>query len=69
MADEVRVYLRHIPRSKLCTRGIQMWFNKRGLDLNKFLAEGLPASEIEATNDAFATRVAKIARDEAEVSP
>lgn len=44
-----------------CSFGARMWFRALGLDWQKFLVEGLPSEEIEATGDAMAIDlVAKI---------
>ncbi|HHA2790815.1 TPA: hypothetical protein ACOEQ0_001159 [Stenotrophomonas maltophilia] len=49
----------------LCAAGIRTWMDRHGLDLRQFLDEGLPAEQFEALDDAFAQRLALIAREEA----
>lgn len=56
----------HIRAVNLCARGARQWFKTHGLDYQKFLTEGLPASTIEGTNDAFGKAVAAHARKEAQ---
>ncbi len=48
----------------LCAAGIRTWMDRHGLDLRQFLDEGLPVEEFEALDDAFAQRLAAIAREE-----
>lgn len=45
--------------------GARAWFERYGFDWSAFLQDGLPASEIEATGDAFGIAVARHAREEA----
>jgi hypothetical protein len=52
----------------LCAPSIRRWFSRYGLDLQTFLREGLPASQLEATGDAFALRAVAIARAEQEAA-
>ncbi len=49
----------------LCAAGIRTWMDRHGLDLRQFLDEGLPVELFEALDDAFALRLAAIAREEA----
>ena len=65
MTDDVIVHVRHIREAKLCSRGARMWFTRHGLDFNKFLTEGIPASQVDSLGDALGKQVAQIARDEA----
>lgn len=46
----------------LCAPGIRGWFRRYGLDLRRFLREGLPADEVTRTGDAFALRAVEHAR-------
>jgi len=45
-----------------CSRGVREFFRLHGLDYGKFLQEGIPAEELEATGDAMAKAVAEVAR-------
>lgn len=45
-----------------CTSGVERWFQQHGLSLRVFLREGYPVEVIEATQDEFGLRVARIAR-------
>jgi hypothetical protein len=47
----------------LCAAGIRTWMDRHGLDLRRFLDEGLPVEQFEALDDAFARRLAAIARE------
>lgn len=49
----------------LCAAGIRTWMERHGLNLRQFLDEGLPVEQFEALDDAFAQRLAGIAREEA----
>ncbi|HDS1128083.1 TPA: hypothetical protein QDZ99_001932 [Stenotrophomonas maltophilia] len=49
----------------LCAAGIRTWMDRHGLDLRQFLDDGLPVEQFEALDDAFAQRLAAIAREEA----
>lgn len=56
------VRMTHIRRARYCSRGTRDFFKRHGMDWSKFLREGLPAEQFEATGDAMAIRVAEIAR-------
>lgn len=47
----------------MCSGGSREFFKRHNLDWNKFLQEGIRASELEATGDAMAIRVAQEARN------
>ncbi|MGS7873597.1 hypothetical protein [Stenotrophomonas forensis] len=49
----------------LCAAGIRTWMDRHGLNLRQFLDEGLPVTQFEVLDDAFAQRLAAIARQEA----
>jgi hypothetical protein len=50
-----------------CVRGIRRWFGEQGLDFRAFLRNGIPATELAATGDAFALRVVELTmRDRAD---
>lgn len=59
---EVRVRIEHIRAARLCSDGLRVWLKHHGFDLGRFLREGIPAAELEATGDGFALHVAAIAR-------
>lgn len=69
--DDVRVTMQHARAASLggnrvlCAPSIRAWFARYELDLGTFLREGLPASTLEATGDAFALRAVTIARTQA----
>lgn len=55
----------HVRAARLCARGARALARRYGLDWSAFLRHGIPASELEATGDALAQRVAALARKEA----
>lgn len=63
--DDVTVTVAHLREAQMCIRGAKQWARYMGLDFDAFVRHGIPASQLEATGDAFALQVAKIARDEA----
>ncbi|RPU00727.1 hypothetical protein [Pseudomonas aeruginosa] len=62
-------HLRSVPgltsRPGYCVSGARAWFNAHGLDWHRFIAEGVPASVLEATGDELALRLVSHARAEA----
>jgi len=62
---EPRVTMRHIREEHLCASGARFFFNRYGLDWSRFLREGIPADELEATGDALVAGVVARAREEA----
>lgn len=72
MGSPVLVTVKHARAAKLgehsgvlCAAGIRTWMDRHGLDLRRFLDKGLPVEQFEALDDAFAQRLAVIAREEA----
>lgn len=64
--SEVTVRMAHIRACRFCSRGAREWFTRHGLDWQRFLEHGLPASDFEATGDHLGLQVAQAARAEAE---
>jgi hypothetical protein len=64
--SEVIATITHLREAGLCARGGREWAVRYGIDWNAFRTNGIPAAELEATGDAFALRVAAIARAEAQ---
>lgn len=62
---EPMVTMRHVRDIGLCSRGARAFAAGEGLDWSRFLREGIPASELEATGNAFAIQAAAAARGEA----
>lgn len=60
---DVLVKMVHVRKAEMCSRGARAFFIKHGLDWQQFLATGIPACELEATGDAMAIEVAKVARN------
>lgn len=48
-----------------CAPGMRAWCARHGLDLPAFLRDGIEVERLEAIDDAFAQRVAALARQEA----
>jgi hypothetical protein len=59
------VYTRHLRQARYCVRVARLWAVQNDLDFDKFVREGVRASELEATGDALGIKLARIARDEA----
>lgn len=57
------VHMRHLRAAGYCASGARAWFARHQIELRR-LREGIPASELEATGDAMAHVVCKIAREE-----
>lgn len=70
MTNDPLVRIEHVKQARMCTRGARAWFAHHGLSYQEFLLNGMPASVIEATQDAMGIQVARIAREAAsEVQP
>jgi hypothetical protein len=65
ITPEPLVKLEHVRALHYCSRGLRIWFERNGLDWPEFCRNGLPASQIEAVDDAMAQAAAKLAREEA----
>lgn len=61
--EPLLVNMRHVRQAKMCSRGARAFFERHNLDWQKFLEEGLPVEQIEATGDAMALEVAKVAKN------
>lgn len=64
MTADPKVTVAHLRRVHFCVRGARAFAARYGLDWSRFVREGLPASELEATGDAMAARVCALARKE-----
>jgi len=58
------IYMSHIRRSGMCSKGTRDFFKKHGMNWCTFIKQGLPASEFEKTGDAMALHVVEVARGE-----
>jgi hypothetical protein len=54
----------HVRAAGFCAAGARTWLERHRIDLMRFIHQGVPASELEATGDALALRVAAIARED-----
>jgi hypothetical protein len=61
--EPILVTMRHVRAAQMCSRGARAFFDRHGLDWQKFLAEGLPVEVIEKTGDAMALQVVKVAKN------
>lgn len=72
--SEIRITMQHVRAAKLggagvlCAPSIRVWCERHHVDLRQLAEEGLPISQAEAIDDAYAQRVVAIARAEAEAS-
>jgi hypothetical protein len=59
--------MEHVRAAGLCAPGARVWARwavLHGIDWKRFVREGLPVDQLEATGDHFAIAVATIARRE-----
>lgn len=67
----IRVTIEHVRRAGaiegrvLCAPGLWVWARRHGLDLRQAAREGVELAVVESMDDAFARRVAALARREA----
>lgn len=67
----IRVTIAHVRRAGLgqggvlCAPGLWSWAQRHGLDLREIARDGVPVDVVERLDDAFAQRVAALARAEA----
>jgi hypothetical protein len=59
---EVIVTLKDMRELRYCSKVPRKWFERHGLSWSDFLANGIPASKLEATGDAMALKVVEVAR-------
>jgi len=71
MNDELIITVQHIytvpawnGATGFCGRGARAWFAQHNLSWADFVANGLPASILEATGDALALQVVAHAREQ-----
>jgi hypothetical protein len=65
VTDDPLVQMRHFRQAQHCAAGIKAMCEKYHADYRELVLRGLPASRLEATGDALAINVARIAREEA----
>lgn len=56
------VRIEHCRQLRYCARGMRAFFERHGLDWQRFRAEGLPVEDFERTGDAMAIAAARLAR-------
>lgn len=67
----ITVTMRHVRAARLdgrgvtCAPGVRAWCVRHDVDLRELARHGLPIERVEAIPDAFAQRVAAVARQEA----
>lgn len=59
---ELIVTISDIRGARFCSSGMRVWFDHHGFDLSRFLREGIPAAQFEATGDALALELVRVAR-------
>jgi hypothetical protein len=57
------VTMQDVRAARQCSRGARAFFARHGLDWSRFLREGLPVEQVEATGDAMALKVCAVARE------
>ena len=68
---EITITMRHVRAASIggrgvnCADGVLHYCRIHEIDIRKLLSEGLPISQIEKIDDAYAQRVVAIAREEA----
>lgn len=60
----VIVWMHHVRKAGMCSSGAREFFIRHGLDWNNFLRNGIDADILDRMNDAMATQVTTIARNE-----
>lgn len=61
--DHLR-HLRNIVGKGYCVKGSRAWAERHGIDFDKFVREGVPASVLVATQDALALELVRVAQEE-----
>lgn len=63
-AEPLIVGMRHVRAAKVCASGTRAWCGRHGFDFRAFVKAGLPVETVEATGEAVAVRIARVAREE-----
>lgn len=69
--SEIIVTMEHVRAAKLggvgvlCAPGIRAWCERHQINLRAFTEYGMPITQLEAIDDAYAQRIAAIARAQA----
>lgn len=61
--DDPLIRIDDIRKVGICAAGARRWFEANGLDFRDFMANGIPASALDATGDAQAFRVTAAKRE------
>lgn len=61
---EPRLTVQHLRQLKYCPSGAKAWCERHGLDWRALVQDGLPISQIEAIDDAFAVNASQLVREE-----
>ena len=61
--EPVKIRMRHMREARMCSKGARAFFETHGLDWNEFLKNGIDAAKLEATGDAMAIKVVKVAQN------
>lgn len=71
-SNQIMVTMAHVRAAKLggagvlCAPSIRAWCDRHGIDMRTLTQQGLPLSQVQAIDDAFAQRAAAIAYAESE---
>lgn len=63
MSNDFVVTMDDVRGAGHCVRGAKRWFEGYGLDFRDFLSNGIPASKMLATGDAYGIQVVEFARN------
>lgn len=60
----IMLHMRHIHAGGYCSRGARAWCERHNINYMEFLQHGIAVERIEASGDAFALHVCRLAREE-----
>ncbi|MBK3745241.1 hypothetical protein G3A39_39340 [Paraburkholderia aspalathi] len=63
MVDDFIMTMEDVRKSRICAHGAYKWFKSHNLDFKDFLKNGIPASKLIATGDAFAIGAVEATRE------
>jgi hypothetical protein len=63
MTDEILVKMAHVRQAGMCSKGAREFFKRHSLDWQEFLKTGIEAAKLEATGDAMAIEVVRVAKN------
>lgn len=63
MTEEILVKMTHVRQAGMCSKGTREFFKRHSLDWQEFLKNGIEAAKLEATGDAMAIEVVRVAKN------